>query len=421
VSTRNGAAPGTSARRAGRSWQLFALGLLGALTAFGPLSLDTYLPALPQLAADLGTSATSAQATLTACLVGLAAGQLVAGPVSDRVGRMGPLLAGLAGYAASSAVCAVAPSIPVLVVLRFVQGACGAAGVVVSRAIVRDLYGGTAAARMFARLMLVNGLAPILAPVIGAQLLHLTSWRGVFAFLALVGVVLFALAATTLRETLPRERELGATDGLGPLRTRQAFGRLLRDRAFVSYAATSGLVFAAMFAYISGSSFVLEERFGLTAAQFSAVFATNAVGIVAASQVSAQLVGRLGAQVLLSAGVVGSAAGGLSLLLVVVTGAGLAGILPSLFVVVASVGLVLPNATALGLAKHPRIAGSASALLGLSQYAVGAAVAPLVGLAGRTAVWPMATVISACSLSALAVRLATLAAWRRSSRSSEPC
>src|SRR5947209_4111624 len=209
--------------------------IIGALSAFGPLSLDMYLPALPSLSRDLGSGASQAQLTLTACLLGLASGQVIAGPQSDALGRRRPLLVGLLGYAVSSALCAVAPSVPVLIVLRLVQGLTGAAGIVIARAVVRDLYVGTEAARFYALTMLVNGLAPILAPIIGAQLLRVTSWRGVFLVLGAIGVVLFLAGALGLPETLPPERR--RTGGIGPILL--TFRRLLEDRVFVGYAVSS--------------------------------------------------------------------------------------------------------------------------------------------------------------------------------------
>lgn len=371
--------------------------LLGALSAFGPLSLDMYLPGLPALRRDLETGASQAQLTLSACLLGLALGQLAAGPISDARGRRGPLAVGLAGYALASLLCAVAPSIEALVVLRFAQGFAGAAGIVIARAIVRDLYAGVAAARFFSLLMLVNGSAPILAPLFGGQLLRLTSWRGVFVALAVCGAALLAAAALGLPETLPVGRRHGG--GLGA--TLATFRRLLADRAFIGYALPAGLAIAAMFAYIAGSPFVLQEIHGLSPQAFSLAFGGNALGLVVVGQVNGRLVGRVALRRLLAVGLVANAAGGAALLAVVGGGFGLAGILPALLLVVASLGLVLPNATALALAAQARAAGSASALLGVLQYAIGAAAGPLVGLAGEGTALPMAIVMAVLGASAV--------------------
>jgi MFS transporter, DHA1 family, multidrug resistance protein len=344
-----------------------------------------YLPALPAMTRSLHTTAFSAQLTLTAALVGLAVGQLVAGPVSDARGRRPVVIVGVTLYAAASLLCALSPSIWPLVGLRLVQGLAGAAGIVVARAVVRDRFSGNEAARFFALLMLVNGAAPLLAPLIGAGLLHLGSWRLVFVALAVLGALLALLAATALPETLPIElRHAG-----GLRATLTVFRELARDRPFVGYALSSGLVLASMFCYISGSTFVLQDVYGLSPGQFSIVFAINAFGIILAGQVSRSLVGRFTPRELLSAGIGASTLGGLAVLACVLITAGLPFLLPSLFVVVSSVGIVLPNATALALADHPRTAGSASALLGVAQYVLGGMAAPLVGVAGSRSAIPL--------------------------------
>ena len=373
--------------------------ILGALSAFGPLSLDMYLPALPALAADLGASAAEAQLTLTACLLGLACGQIVAGPLSDALGRRRPLLAGLVGYTLASLICAAAPSVPVLVLLRLLQGVAGAAGIVIARAAVRDLFSGADVARFFSLTMLVNGLAPILAPVIGGQVLRLTSWRGVFVVLTVVGLLLVLSALLGLPETLPSGRRRS-----GGLRaTLHTYRRLLADPALMRYSLASGLAMAAMFAYIAGSPFVIENLYGVSPQRFSLIFGANAFGIVVLSQVGARLVTRAGAGRLLAAGLGVSLLGSLLLLASVTLGAGLAGILPAFFLIVASIGLIGPNATALALADHPQTAGSASALIGVMQYIFGAVVAPLVGLGGMATAMPLAVVIVSLSVLANAI------------------
>jgi DHA1 family bicyclomycin/chloramphenicol resistance-like MFS transporter len=389
---------------AGRRVPVRVVVLLGALSAFAPLSTDLYLPALPRVTTDLTTSASAVQLTLTSCLVGLAAGQLLAGPVSDVLGRRRPLLVGLAAYAVTSLLCAVAPDVWTLSALRLLQGLAGAAGVVISRAVVRDLRSGAAAARLFALLMLVNGAAPALAPSLGALLLRVTSWRGVFGVLALIGALLLVAVPLGLPETLPAERRHA-----GGLRaTGAAFRTLATDRLFVGYALTGGLVFAAMFAYISSASFVVQDAFGLSAQVFGVVFGVNAVGLVAAGQVSGALVGRFGPARLLAAGVLLAVLGGAAVLVTALAGAGPFGLLPALFVLVTSVGLVSPNATALALTEHGRIAGSASATLGSSMFVLGAAVAPLAGAAGPDTAVPMAVVIAALvTVAALVFALTT--------------
>ncbi len=375
--------------------------LLGALSTFGPLSMDLYLPGLPSMARDLSAPAWAAQLTITTSMLGLAGGQLVAGPISDARGRRGPLLAGLTAYMLASLLCAMAPTIWVLLALRLVQGAAGAAGIVIARAIVRDLHSGVAAARFFAMLMLVAGLAPILAPLVGGQLLHVTDWRGIFVVLAGIGGALLLAAWWSLPDTLaPVDRHAG-----GLRATLRVFGGLVRDRAFMGYALAMGLSFGAMATYISGSPFVLEDIHGVSPQLFSVIFAVNAGGLVVASQVSRATVARAGPRRLLIIGTATSAIGGVGVLAAVVFDLGLAALLPGFFLVVASLGLVLPNSSALALADHPRTAGSASALLGLSQFAIGAAAAPLAGVGGSDTALPLAIVAATLSVSGLACLL----------------
>ncbi|MEU9022375.1 multidrug effflux MFS transporter [Actinomadura sp. NPDC048394] len=399
------AAPARAAARPDR--RIVLIGVLGALTAMAPLSIDMYLPALPKVASDLSTGAVQAQLTLTACVVGLAVGQAVAGPLSDALGRRRPLLIGLAAYAVASLLCVAAPNVETLIALRVVQGAAGAAGIVIARAVVRDLYDGVAAAKFFSTLMLVNGLAPILAPVIGGQLLRVMPWPGVFGVLTGIGVALLLATLAGLGETLPPERR--ETGGLRA--TVRTFGTLARDRSFVGPALALALAFAAMFTYISGSPFVLQDIYHLSPQAFSVAFGVNSLGIVAAGQLSGWLAGRVALARLMAAGLATVAAGGLLLLAAVLAGGGLPAVLPALFLVASGQGLIMPNATALALAdRPPRVTGSASALLGLSQFALGGAAGPLAGIAGpRTAV-PMAVTIAVLSL--LAAAVATVAPKR---------
>jgi DHA1 family bicyclomycin/chloramphenicol resistance-like MFS transporter len=373
---------------------------LGTIVAIGPLSIDMYLPALPAIAGAFSTSPSEVQLTLAACLAGLAAGQLVTGPLSDRFGRRRPLVAGLGAYVAASLLCALAPTVQVLIGLRFVQGLTAGAGMVIGRAIVRDLHTGAAAARLFSSLMLVTGLAPMLAPVVGGQLLRVTSWRGVFVVLALLGAAILATAGARLVETLPPERRRsgGVREAAGTLRL------LAGERSFRAYALSSGLAFGSMFAYVGGSPFVLEGIFGLSPRQFSLVFAVNALGLVAGSQVNARLLGRFGPARLLRFALTAAASCSLVLLAVVSAGGtGVIGVLVPLFATVSSLSFVMPNATALALAEHREVAGSASAILGVTQFLIGGLVAPLVGLAGTGTAVPMAAAMAACGIAAVLV------------------
>jgi MFS transporter, DHA1 family, multidrug resistance protein len=381
-----------------RGWRRIRLVvILGSLSAFGPLSIDMYLPSLPTLTHDLQASASAAQLTLSACLLGLALGQVIAGPMSDSLGRRRPLMVGLAAYILASLLCAVAPSIYLLIGMRFVQGAAGAAGIVIARAAVRDMYSGIAVVRFFSVLTLVSGIAPIAAPIVGSLILQVASWRGVFLILAALVSLMLVAALTGLPETLPPTRRQA-----GELRTTlQTFRRLLADRLFIGYALSCGLSFAAMFAYISGSPFVIQNVYGLSPQTFSLIFGTNALGIAVLGQINGRLVGRVPPRRLLASALLAVATGSTVLLVAVLLNTGLVGILPALFVVVASQGMVLPNATALALADYPSTAGSASALLGALQFSIGAAVAPLVGIGGATTALPMAAVIATLGLSAL--------------------
>ncbi|MFI7453378.1 multidrug effflux MFS transporter [Nonomuraea sp. NPDC049714] len=372
--------------------------ILGALSAIGPLSIDMYLPALPAISGEMLSGPAQVQLTLTACLIGVSVGQVVAGPVSDVRGRRMPLIVGVAGFTVSSLLCAFAPSVSVLIVLRLLQGVLGGAALVIVRAVVRDLYDGAAIARIFATLMLVSGLAPILAPIAGAQLLAFTSWRGVFVALSLMGLVLLLAVLFGVRETLPASERAGG--GLG--QTLRTFWHLLRDRSFMGYAVTAGLSFAAMFAYISGSPFVLQEVYEATPQQFSLIFGINALGLTVMAQVGGRLSGRVPPVRLVVIGLFVSLAGGGLMVAGAATGLGLPAIIAGLFVIMCGQGLVLPGTGALSLAEQPpQIAGSASALLGVMQFALGAGAAPLVGVVGSDSALPMAAfmlVLIACSI-----------------------
>lgn len=383
---------------------------------FGPISLDLYLPALPALATDLSASTSAAQLSITACLLGLATGQLLAGPLSDQFGRRRPLIVGLAVYLLASTACALASTIELLVVLRLVQGLAGAAGIVIARAVARDLYSGQRLVIIFSRLILVNGLAPVLAPLIGGQLSLVTSWRGIFVVLAAFGVVLLAAGIFGVRESLPPERR--RTGGVRD--TLQSFRALLGDRLFVAVVLAAGLAGASMFAYIAGATFVLQRLFGLSAQQFSFAFGANALGIVILGQVSAALSKRWSPQRVMTLGLLVNLLGAAGLAGTVLAGLGLPFLLGSLFVMVSALGLVFPTSTALALADHPDRAGSASSLLGLGQYLMGAVVAPLVGLAGEDTAVPMGIVAVSCSAAATAIFFGVALPALRRSRLAEP-
>ncbi|HEY4431472.1 MAG TPA: multidrug effflux MFS transporter [Paenibacillus sp.] len=368
--------------------------ILGSITTIGPLSIDMYLPALPTLVADFGTTAALVQLSLTFFLLGLASGQLVAGPLSDVYGRRRPLFIGMFIYAISSVLCAFSPSIGLLVALRFIQGLAGSVGVVVSRAAVRDLYSGSELTKFFSLLMIVNGLGPILAPVIGGQLLRVTTWQGIFLVLFAAGIIFCLTILFRLPETLPKERR--SKSGLkGTLLT---FRVLLGNRKFMGYALSQGFVMASMFAYISGSSFVLQNIFAVTPQVYSLIFAVNGIGIIITGQIAGRLAGKVSETKLLLSGLLLCTMGGLLLLLTILVGGGLIPILICLFAVVSSVGIVGATSFSLAMQDQGEAAGSASALIGLIPLLLGSCVAPLVGLGGVESALPMAIVIACTGL-----------------------
>jgi MFS transporter, DHA1 family, multidrug resistance protein len=381
--------------------------ILGALIALGPLTIDMYLPALPTIVDDLRTTSAAVQLTLTGTLVGLALGQLLVGPLSDTFGRRRPLLVGVGVHVLASLLCLVAPSVAVLGGLRVMQGVGAAAASVVTMAIVRDLFVGRAAATLFSRLMLVLGVAPVLAPTIGGEVLRFTSWRGVFVVLAVLGLILVAVAAKAVPETLPavRRRPLGVRN------TMRTYRGLLRDRTFLGLVLVAGLSMAGLFGYVAGSSFVFQEEFGLNQQQFGLLFGAGAVFLIGGTQLNAALLRWFEPRVLLPAALVlGTAAGVVLLVLAASDTGGLAGVVVPLWTVLFAVGVTLPNAPTLALARHGAAAGTAAALLGAVQMGVGAVISPLVGVLGNDAV-AMGIVVSGGTVLALAVLLAVVRPW----------
>lgn len=371
--------------------------LLGALASFAPLSIDMYLPALPNIAQDLHTSTSLVQLSLTACLLGIALGQLVAGPISDVYGRRKPLLVGVGAYIISSICCVAAPTIEIFVAMRFIQGLAGSAGIVISRAVVRDLYSGAEMTRFFSLLMLVNGVAPILAPIFGGQVLAFTNWRGVFMVLSGVGMCLFVAVYFGLRETLlMHHRSMG-----GIKNTLHTFRNLMKNPKFMGYALTQGFVMAAMFAYIAGSPFVLQNIFAVSPQRFSLLFAINGIGIIIAGQITGRLAGKVHERKLLIAGLSLAFGGGILLLAMILLGGSLYTILVPLFLVVSSVGVVGTSSFSLAMEDHAKSAGSASALIGLLSFVFGGFMAPLVGIGGSHTAVPMGITIAASETAAV--------------------
>lgn len=364
--------------------------VLGALSALGPLTIDTYLPALPALTEDLRATDAQAQLTLTGVLAGIGLGQLIIGPLSDAVGRRRPLLIGLLGHGLMSVLCALAPSVTMLAATRTLQGLAGAAVSVVAMAMVRDLFTGLRAAQLLSRLVLVMGVAPILAPSLGGALLQLTSWRGIFVVLAIVAVGMVVLAVLALPETLPPERRLPARIG----RSLSSYRVLLSDPLFVIMVGIAGLMFATMFSYISGSPFVMQELYGLSPQQYGLVFGIIAAGLIGMSQLNPVLVRRYGPVRVLRGGVaLAVVASATALVLAATETGGFFGLVIPLWFAIASAGLSFPNAPAIALSRHGEAAGAAAALLGSAQFLVGGLAAPLVGALADGSAVPMTAVM----------------------------
>jgi DHA1 family bicyclomycin/chloramphenicol resistance-like MFS transporter len=372
--------------------------VLGLLAAFGPLSIDMYLPALPAIGEALGGGMEGAQATLAAFFLGMAAGQLLHGPLADRYGRRRPLFAALILYTAASALCALATAIEALVALRLLQALGACAGMVIARAVVRDLADRFDPVRMMGRLMLVMGAAPILAPLLGGWVAWIAGWRGVFWFLALVGLAAMLACWRGLPETLPpeRRRRAAAAQVLG------AYAGLLRERRFLGTALASGFALAGMFAYIAGSPFVFIRLHGVAPEQYGWYFGAAAAGVIGCGQLAGPLAERLGRPRLFGLALLALALAGGGVALAGAVAAGFWAIYLPILGYTAALGLVLPIGTVLAIQPHGQMAGTASALLGALQFGLGAVLgAALSALHDGTAL-PMAALIGAAGVLALA-------------------
>lgn len=375
--------------------------VLGALVALGPLTIDMYLPALPRIADELSVSSSVSQLTLTGTLAGLALGQLIVGPLSDSLGRRRPLMAGIVLHMAASVLCVLAPNIAVLGVARGLQGMGAAAASVVAIAVVGDLFSGTVAATVMSRLMLVLGVAPVLAPSLGAAVLLHGSWHWVFVALVVVAGGLLAMAALALPETLPvsHRRPLAVRGIVG------TYVELLRDSRFVILVFVAALGMSGLFAYISAAPFVLQDRYGLDQQAFALVFAAGAIALIGATQFNVVLLRRFSPQSITVAALGWSVLAGLVFVgLTVAHVGGLSAFVVPVLAILAGMGLVLPNAPAVALSRHPDAAGTAAALLGAAQFGLGAAVAPAIGALGNGAL-ALAAVMTAGMAIALAALL----------------
>ncbi|WP_216898342.1 multidrug effflux MFS transporter [Nocardia alni] len=376
--------------------------VLGLLSAVAPFATDMYLPSFTGMAANLHTGASSVQLTLTTFLVGLAAGQLVIGPLSDRFGRRRPLLLATAIATVATVAIAIAPTIWVLIVLRFVQGFAGAAGIVIARAVAADRVGGVAAARIFTLFASITGIAPVIAPLLGGVLAKV-GWRAEFWVLSGIFLVMFLGSLAIVPESLPPERRHGG----GLAATGRTLWGLLRDRGYVGYILAFAFGFAALMSYISASPFVLQDVLGLTTTEYTVDFAVNAFGMVTLGLIVSRLVKRVRPQTILTIGQAVVLIFGAILLSLLAAHAPVWAVLPVLFVMVSSVTMIMGTASALAVGRARQSAGSASALLGALQFVLGALVSPMVGLGGSDTGIPMGMLIVVSAVLGLSARLLT--------------
>ncbi|MDH1696672.1 MULTISPECIES: multidrug effflux MFS transporter [unclassified Pseudomonas] len=377
--------------------------ILGALSAFGPLAIDFYLPAFPAMAQAFATDEKHVQATLAAYFLGLSIGQLAYGPVADRFGRRKPLMFGVTLFTLASLACAYAPNLDALVVARFIQALGGCAGMVLSRAIVSDKCDPVASAKVFSQLMLVMGLAPILAPMLGGVLVNLAGWQSIFLALSLFSAGCLLAVSLGLPESLPEHIPRQPLSG-----ALRQYLRLLADRVFLGHALTGGIAIAGMFAYIAGSPFVFIKLYGVPAEHYGWLFGTNAAGFILVAQVNARLLAKRGPAFLLGRAVWLYLVAGLVLLgVAALRPAQLWPLLVPLFICIASLGCIIPNASACAMSGQGARAGSASALMGCVQFSVAAGAAALVGLLHDGSAVPMAIVISLCGALVVSVALLT--------------
>ena len=384
--------------------------LLGALTAVGPFTIDMYLAAFPQITTDLHTRPAAVQLTITATLIGLALGQLLLGSISDAIGRRKPMLTGLALYIAASVGIVFVTSVEVLTALRFLQGLGAAAGMVLSMAIVRDRFEGIQVGKAIARLMLVVGVSPCVAPLVGAQFLRLGSWRDMFIALASLASVLLVAAVFLLKESLPVE--LRRSGGVGA--ATRSYGALLRNPLFLGLALLGGFTMAALFTYISSASFVFQDGFGLSATQFAIIFAAGGITFTMGTQLNGALLGRVAPEQILRAAVLGALA--ITGVLVVTSVIGL-GVWPVIVLLVANmlaIGMLLPAISSIALEQNPHRAGSAAALIGATQFGIGAATAPITGLFAEGSTVAMASVMFGATVIVVGIMFVIRPAMRRS-------
>lgn len=368
--------------------------LLGSLGLLGPFTIDTYLPSFPTIVKDFHTTASLVQISLTSCLLGLGLGQLFIGPLSDVKGRRKPLLFFISLYLLASLTCSFSPNIYFLIIARLVQGFAAAGGLVISRAIVRDLFSGKELTKFFTMMVLVGNLGPIVAPIAGGGILAFTNWHGVFVALACLGAVLFFTVSLRLKETLPEENRVPSNLP----QIMKNFGSLFKDRMFMGYALTQGFTTAGIFAYVSGIPFVYQNIYGVTPQQFSLLFGVNGIALIIGSQSVGRFADVISERTFLKIGLAISNLAGACLLIALLLKAPLIAVAIPIFFFIASISIIGTTSFALAIETQGHIAGSASALLGLLPFVLGSITAPLVGIAGANSGIPMGVIIFCASL-----------------------
>ncbi|WP_407271186.1 Bcr/CflA family efflux MFS transporter [Radiobacillus sp. PE A8.2] len=374
--------------------------LLGMLCALGPFNIDMYLPSLPQIADDFETHASFVQLSLTACLFGLAIGQIIVGPISDAVGRRKPILIFISLFALASLLCAFAPNIIVLVIARFLQGFTASAGIVLSRAVVRDVFNGKELTKFFALLMVINATGPMIAPISGGAILLLpfATWHTIFMFLFLFGIIIVTIVAFKLKETLPESKRVPASIGQS-IRT---MGSLLKDRTFIGYAIVVGFVQGGTFAYVAGTPFVYQDIYNVSPQMFSILFGINGLAIISGSFLVGRLSGIIHERTLLRTGVIVSLCANTTLLVMTIIQGPIAMLVIPIFIHLLSIGIILTSSFSLAMEHQSKRAGSASALLGMLPLLVGSMIAPLIGINETTAIPMGASLFTTSAIGAIA-------------------
>lgn len=366
--------------------------ILALLSAFGPLSIDMYLPALPGIASDFGVKLSSVQLSLASFFVGIALGQLFYGPFTDRYGRKLPLYIGLILYGVASFLCATTNNVEGLIIFRFVQALGACAGMVIGRAVVRDLWAPQEAAKIFSMIMLIMGAAPILAPIIGGVMLQFFGWRSIFWSLTMISALTLMAVIFFLKESRGPNPEIKIS------RTFHRYGEILKDPTFLSYSLSLSFVYAGMFTYITGSPFVFIELFHFTPTEYSILFGVNALGLIAFSQVNGRLLRKFTPEQLVEKSIPVTASAGFVLFLCGIFKLPVWVLCPALFIYILTMGFIAPNAAACALANQKKSAGSASALMGTIQFSVSATFSSLVSKFHDGTTLPMTGLMFTCAI-----------------------